>query len=478
MLSLGDGEHQAKLHEEDVFTGIKYHDKADLSLDPEFPTDMEAIPENMELSDIIDVAAIQLLMDEFYNLTKIGIAIVDMRGKVLVANGWQEICTRFHRQHPETARNCIESDCALSIGVRQEYFRLYRCKNNMWDIATPINVGNIHVGNLFLGQFLFEDENPNIEVFRQQAKKYGFNEKEYLSALSKIPRWSREKVETVMRFYSRLAVLISGMGYKNFQLSQLNEQNKILLKRTREEEEESSLRAENIAKLMSIASHEIRHCISVIKGYADILTNNGKCEFNFSNETAYGILHAIKHSSERLLKLEDSLMNVSMIETGFVSIEPQEICLLKLIEEVVEEMMLINENNPIGIKTTSCDDRFMCTLDKNKLQQVLTILIDNAFKYSDEGLPLEIGIEKTDSGDLVAVRVMDRGRGVPARIRDKIFELNFQNEEDKANSKSGMGLGLYIAKRIVEAHGGRIFCEERDGGGSVFTFTMSTHMRE
>ncbi|MGC9358690.1 MAG: PocR ligand-binding domain-containing protein, partial [Anaerolineae bacterium] len=166
-----------------------------------------------ELSDIINAEAIQALMDDFYALTDIGIAIVDMEGGVLVATGWQDICTKFHRVHPETCRHCIESDTLLSSGVKPGTYRLYRCKNRMWDMATPIIVGSRHVGNLFLGQFFFADEEVDREVFRQQARRYGFDEEAYLAALDRVPRWSRERVETVFRFYTRFATMISQLGH-------------------------------------------------------------------------------------------------------------------------------------------------------------------------------------------------------------------------------------------------------------------------
>jgi ligand-binding sensor protein len=140
----------------------------------------------MDLAHILDVPAIQSLMDDFFSLTQIGVAILDIKGTVLVATGWQDICTQFHRVHPETARHCLESDTRLSKGVEPGTFKLYRCKNQMWDMATPIIVGGQHVGNLFLGQFFFSDEEPDYPLFRAQARKYGFDENEYAAALRKI----------------------------------------------------------------------------------------------------------------------------------------------------------------------------------------------------------------------------------------------------------------------------------------------------
>jgi len=183
----------------------------------------------LDLATIIDIRAIQSMMDDFFNLTDIGIAILDLQGKVLVATGWQDICIQFHRTHPESCKNCMESDLELSNGVEPGTFRLYRCQNNMWDMATPITVGDKHVGNLYLGQFLFEEETPDLEVFRSQAQKYGFNEREYLAALERVPRWSRETVNIAMTFYTKLAHMISELIYSNIKIAQtLKERDKLL----------------------------------------------------------------------------------------------------------------------------------------------------------------------------------------------------------------------------------------------------------
>ena len=138
---------------------------------------------NLELADILDTRAIQSLMDDFYKLVKIPIGLNDLKGNVIVGAGWQDTCTKFHRVHPETRRHCVESNTNLSSGVAPGEFKMYRCKNNMWDIATPIIVGGQHVGNIFSGQFFFEDEPLDYELFRSQARKYGFNEEEYIAAL-------------------------------------------------------------------------------------------------------------------------------------------------------------------------------------------------------------------------------------------------------------------------------------------------------
>ena len=176
---------------------------------------------HLNLSEIFDVKAVQKMMDSFYNITNIGIGIIDMQGNVLVANGWQDVCTRFFRANSESCRNCIESDIVLSQAGPEEKgkFKAYKCKNNLWDISSPIYIGDKHVGNIFLGQFFYDDEIPDRAVFSEIARKYKFDETEFLEALDKIPRWSREKVNHVMQFYSRLSSLISDMTFTNHELA-------------------------------------------------------------------------------------------------------------------------------------------------------------------------------------------------------------------------------------------------------------------
>jgi PAS domain S-box-containing protein len=179
---------------------------------------------NLELADIIDAQGIQSLMDDFYALTHFPMAIIDLKGRVLVGVGWQEICTRFHRVHPEACRHCIESDTQLTMGIAPGEFRLYKCKHHMWDVATPLLVGGNHVGNLFSGQFFFEDEPLEREPFRAQARQYGFDEQAYLAALEAVPRLSRETVDTGMAFLTKLARMLSQLSYGNIRLARSQEQ--------------------------------------------------------------------------------------------------------------------------------------------------------------------------------------------------------------------------------------------------------------
>lgn len=203
----------------------------------------------LNLSDILDVPQIQNLMDDFYSLTKIGVAIIDIDGNILVATGWQDICTKFHRVHPETCKNCIESDTELSSGVAPGTYKLYRCRNNMWDIATPIVVGGVHLGNLFLGQFLFDDEEIDYPFFLEQAGRYGFNKEAYIHALEQVPRWNRETVDAVMHFYTSLVHLISEVSWANIRLARIVNERDTLISTIRKKNEDMETALEKSSQL-------------------------------------------------------------------------------------------------------------------------------------------------------------------------------------------------------------------------------------
>jgi PAS domain S-box-containing protein len=192
---------------------------------------------DLDLADIIDARPMQSLMDNFYKLTRMPMGMIDLKGKILVGVGWQDICTKFHRVHPETCKNCIESDTLLSADVPPGEFKLYKCQNNMWDVATPITVGGRKFGNFFMGQFLFEDEPVDYEFFRSQAKRYGFDEEEYLRCLESVPRLNKETLATGMAYFMELAEMLSRMSYSNLKLARSLAERDTLMASLRESEE-------------------------------------------------------------------------------------------------------------------------------------------------------------------------------------------------------------------------------------------------
>ncbi len=222
---------------------------------------------SLELSDILDYQSIQLLMDDFYSLTGIGVAIVDTQGKILVATGWQDICTRFHRVHPETQKHCLESDITLTSDVAPGQVKLYKCKNNMWDVATPIYLGENHIGNIFYGQFFFADEAPDHNFFRRQAGQYGFDEEAYMAALNRAIRWDRDKIDLIMAFYARFATMISTLSYSAIKLARTLAENDRTLSALKDSEEKFRAIAEQSSDVVYLT--DAKGAIVFISGSAE-----------------------------------------------------------------------------------------------------------------------------------------------------------------------------------------------------------------
>jgi two-component system cell cycle sensor histidine kinase/response regulator CckA len=191
----------------------------------------------MSLEDLLDVPAMQSLMDDFFKVANVGIGLIDTRGNILVSTGWQEICSKYHRAQPAACARCVESQTLSAQGVAPGEFRLYRCRNNLWEVTTPVVVGGAHLGNIFVGQFLFEGEHVDYEVFRQQAREFGFDQRHYLAALDRVPRWSRETVDTVLSFCLKLALLVANLGFGAQELEQAVAQRDALLAQLRDGEQ-------------------------------------------------------------------------------------------------------------------------------------------------------------------------------------------------------------------------------------------------
>jgi ligand-binding sensor protein len=175
----------------------------------------------LRFAALIDTAALQDLCEHFTALTGAVTAILELDGEVLVATGWQDICTRFHRCHPLTADRCHESDTALAGALRRgEPYNAYHCRNGLVDVAVPIHVQGRHVANFFTGQFFFSP--PDRARFERQAEAHGFERDAYLAALDRVPVFDEARIRTMMGFLVRLAEFIGEAGHAQLRLNDAN----------------------------------------------------------------------------------------------------------------------------------------------------------------------------------------------------------------------------------------------------------------
>jgi PAS domain S-box-containing protein len=235
--------------------------------------------------------------------------------------------------------------------------------------------------------------------------------------------------------------------------------------REREYERELEERAWQLREFLSVAAHEIRHPITLIMGYAETL---GEEMGAGQPDSIREIVQAIDTSSRRLTHLAGELLDISRIEQGRFPVEMGQGSLDEILRVAVEEMRTRYGDREFSILTGG--ECLPAPIDDERIHQLMVILLENAVNFSRPAMPIEVELARL-GGD-VLISVLDRGIGVPEEKRLRIFDRFFQVEDSAHHSTPGLGLGLFIAGRIVEAHGGSIWCEERSGGGSVFRFTL------
>jgi len=423
----------------------------------------------LELADIIDAAAIQSLMDHFHELAHVPMAIIDLQGKVLVGSGWQDVCTKFHRVHPETRKHCVESDTQLSVGVAPGEFRLYKCRNNMWDIATPILVGGRHVGNLFAGQFFFDDEPVDYEPFRCQARRYSFDEQQYLAALETVPRLSREAVDAAMGFFIKLAEMLSLLSYSNIKLARSLSERDALIAERKEAEDALRATAEELARsnrdleqFAYVASHDLQEPLRMVTGYLQLLRERyqGKLDDKADRYIGYAV-----DGAERMSGLIRDLLAYSRLNTRGSPLSPTS-------AEEALEIALKNLGRAVreSSATVTHDPLPEVVGDKTQLVQVFQNLIGNAIKFRAADRPPQVHVGVRQEPGHWEFSVEDNGIGFEQQYEHKLF-LIFQRLHGRGQYP-GTGIGLAICKRIVERHGGRMWAAGVPGEGSTFFFTI------
>jgi PAS domain S-box-containing protein len=163
------------------------------------------------LSDLLDIPRLQSALDSLYLSSKIPSAIIDIEGNVHTGSGWQDVCSGFHRVHPEARKRCIESDLFISRHIHEANPSvIYKCPHGLVDSATPIIIEGEHIGNVFTGQLFFEE--PDLEYFRSQGRRYGFDEKEYIDAVKKVPVISEQASQANLAVIAHLTGMLAEMG--------------------------------------------------------------------------------------------------------------------------------------------------------------------------------------------------------------------------------------------------------------------------
>ncbi len=211
-------------------------------------------------------------------------------------------------------------------------------------------------------------------------------------------------------------------------------------------------------------SHELRSPLAAIKAIAETLQDGAIND----KDTANDFLNKINSEVDSMTHLVNKLIELSRVETGKTRLNLEPVNLNQSINEVVGHLLPQMERKQISLTLDLTDGIPLVQADRERIQQVITNIIHNAVKFTPGGG--EITIKSTFSNTAVTVQVSDTGIGISGDDLPHIFERFFK--ADKSRTAEGSGLGLAIAKHIIQAHGGKIWVQSREGKGAVFNFSI------
>lgn len=221
-------------------------------------------------------------------------------------------------------------------------------------------------------------------------------------------------------------------------------------------------------EFINIAAHELRTPVLPI-----ILSAEGLAEEIGSNNSKIEI---ILRNARRINKLTNDILDVSRIKSNTFRLQKEQVSLKKIIEESIQDVIFKmaenkSHNLKIAIDSKLPEGKDEISADRGRLNQVFANLLDNAVNFTDQGT-ITVSLQQGTDPGFIEVRVTDTGKGIDPAIRPRLFE-KFATKSEKAK---GTGLGLYLCKAIVEAHGGRIWAEDNIGAGkgAVFAFSLPT----
>lgn len=220
-------------------------------------------------------------------------------------------------------------------------------------------------------------------------------------------------------------------------------------------------------EFIAITSHELRTPLGLILGHATFLKE--LLAGNYDEQ-----VDSIVRNASRLKEIIESLTSVDNYQTGGALIRPRLVSMARVIEDVCATFNAMAEKKKVGLKKVlQPGSEMWADVDAGKIAIALSNLLKNAIAFSNEGG--EVVLRGEQHPDYVKVSVKDDGIGIPAKDLPFVFDRFYQVEGHLTRKHGGMGLGLSVAKVMVEMHGGRIWVDSEEGKGSVFSFILPTH---
>lgn len=411
--------------------------------------------ERLHMTELFDMEILQRVQDSFSVTQGISAGISDENGVALVEHTSNcDFCSKYTKMSAEGLRRCQLCDKrGAQEAMRKKAPQIYTCHAGLTDFAAPILVNGQFVG-CFLGGQVLTEPLPK-ETVRAYAEELGISPEEYVEAASRIPVFSRERIEQIAQYMYDMGDMLSSMAYKQHLSIQMSGE----LKR------EAHMKSDFLANM----SHEIRTPMNAVIGMAEMALREEL------PPVAKEYVRQIKASGNTLLKIINDILDFSKIESGKMDINLAEYELFSVVKDISSFIMArIGDKKLEFVVDVAPDIPRLLMGDRIRIQQVILNLANNAVKFTKEGcVYLSINYEKKSEREiLMKIFVQDTGMGIKKEDMGKLFQ-SFQQLDSKRNRNiEGTGLGLAISKQLITLMNGKIEVESEYGEGSRFSFEI------
>jgi len=221
------------------------------------------------------------------------------------------------------------------------------------------------------------------------------------------------------------------------------------------------------SQFVSVAAHQLRTPLSIIKWSLSMMIQG---ELGSLTAEQKEILEKTNQTNERMIRLINDLLNVARIEEGRFLYKPQAVDFTELLQTVIDPIQSLANEKKIKVEINLTDGSKIVKADTEKLALAVKNLIENAIYYTESGGVVKISLKR--QGNDLEFFVQDTGIGIPKDQQHRIFGKFFRGDNAVRKETEGTGLGLFIAKNIIEAHKGRIWFESTEGEGTTFFFSL------
>lgn len=409
----------------------------------------------LSLLELIDIDTMQRFQDVLHSVFGISTGLADKEGIALDSHkSWTSFCGGCIKKSTRGLAMCENCDKQGMLSA-MEYGTVmtYTCHTGLVDFAAPIVVDGKAVGCFLGGQVTTSPLTR--EHVNKLARRYEIDPEKLWEASQEIPVVSEEQVERAANLVYEVSNLISRLAYQRYQLQIANT----------EIEKAANMKSDFLANM----SHEIRTPMNAVIGMAEMALREEM------TPAAKEYVNQIIASGKTLLTIINDILDFSKIESGKMEIHDDEYELMSVIYDVANMIMTRIEDKELEL-ILDIDPTLPQLLwgDMIRINQVITNLVNNAVKFTNEGyVKLQVAYEKIMPDEvLLKISVKDTGIGIKPADLEKLFQSFTQVDSKRNRNIEGTGLGLALSKQLLELMNGSIHVESEYGVGSTFSFTI------